>query len=234
MKTKNIVILLSITAVIIISIFIFLKKEKREQQSQQNNMNAIQNEKKVEKEIIDKEKYKVQEFKQKKSNLKILYEEKGFKNVLMNASQQKVPSETQWYFAENILAIDKNHFNNLMKEVLWEDENFYYVSSKSDKIHNSPEHFNPNYSLVVYDKNTSTVGVINGYFIIVLNDNITDKKRFENQYDIQIISSYPKDRILVARAVKNSNIMNTFKNLKAHLKVKNINIEIITQFPKAE
>ena len=147
---------------------------------------------------------------------------------------QKVPSKANWYFASNVLAIDKKYFKNLKAEILWGDENFYYVTNSSNKVHNSFEHFNPEYSLVVFEKNNSTVGVVNGYFIIVLNDNIKNKKYFENHFNLDVISSYPKEKIIVARARKNTNIINTFSNLKSYSMIKNLEIEVITEFPKAE
>ncbi len=206
----------------------------KEQQLQQENKSIVQKEKSIELGFIEKEKQKTQNLKQKKSNLKVIYDEKNFKDFLNNSSHQKVPNEYQWYFASNILAIDKIYFKNFTKKVLWEDENFYYLSNYSDKIRNSYEHFNPKYSLVSYDKKNSLIGVVNGYFIILLNEDIADQKRFERQYKIKIISFYPIGKVLIARAVKNSNILNIYKNLKTHKKIKNLSIEIITHFPKEE
>ena len=160
------------------------------------------------KEIVSKKTNKIQESKQKDSLVKLKYSETNFKNFLRNSLLQKVPSKVYWYFASNVLAIDKKYFKNLKAEILWGDENFYYVTNSSDKIYNSFEHFNPEYSLVVFEKNNSTVGVVNGYFIIVLNDNIKDKIYFENQFNLDVISSYPKEKIIVARARKNTNIIN--------------------------
>ena len=235
MKSKLILILVMLSLLVVIGIIIFFKNKPKSTELPQVNTVAEQKEEILKKEeILEKEEKINKETNKQFSTIKIKYNEDKFKIFLKSSSHQKIPNTSSWYFASNVLAIDKNYFKNLTKEVLWKDENFYYIANISDKIHNSFDHFNPEYSLVVFDKNNSTVGVVNGYFILSLNANIEDKKYFENQYNVNIISTYSKEKIIVARAKKNTNLVNTFSHLKSNSTIKDLEIEIITDFPKAE
>ncbi len=130
-----------------------------------------------------------------------------------------------------MFAVDKKYFKNNNLEVLWEDKHLYYINN-NENSENSLSSFNPNYSLVVYDKDTSTVGIVNGYFIIKLKQKINDIKGFENQSHVNVISSYPDYNIIVARAKEKSNINDIFNILKVNTSIKEAKIEVIDQFPE--
>ncbi|WP_186648900.1 hypothetical protein [Fluviispira vulneris] len=159
------------------------------------------------------------------------FKESEFKVFLKKSTNKKIPATNNWSFVKNVLAIDKKYLKDPNKKILWEDDNFYYVRTNSSNMNGSYEHFNPNFSLVAFQKETSSVGIFNGFFIVELKQKINDLLAFETQNNVKIISSYPKSNILVLRAREKSNILQTLDTLKINPNIKNSNLEIITDFP---
>ncbi|MBX9838315.1 MAG: hypothetical protein K2X69_08340, partial [Silvanigrellaceae bacterium] len=218
----------------IIGILIFKNNKTSNITYQQNDISSTNKGQLTKQKIITQSSNQNQEKNKQNILIKPIYNEKSFKNLLKNYTHQKIPNTNNWYFVSNVLAIDKNYLKNKEIQILWEDNNFYYISNSSNEVQNSFEQFNPNYSLVAFEKNNSIIGIINGYFFIELNNNITDHKYFENHYNVNIISSYQNEKIIIARAKRNTNIINTFSNLKSNTSIKSLNIEVITEFPKLE
>ncbi|BBH52709.1 hypothetical protein [Fluviispira sanaruensis] len=254
MNYKIIIILLFVILLTFIGFKVFKKDEKIENKIVEDKIleQSLQSNSKVEIEINNKPTELIKEqkeilskapknrfekdmriFEEKYKNMhkNVEFKESEFKVYLKKEAHKKIPTLNNWSFVNNVLAMDKKDLKDPNKKILWEDDNFYYVRTNSSNLNGSYEQFNPKFSLVAFQNDTSTVGIVNGFFIIELKQKINDIYAFEAQNHVKLISSYPKSKIIVVRAKENSNILQTLQSLKANPNIKNSNLEIITGFP---
>lgn len=169
---------------------------------------------------------------EKKSIVKLKYNEHEFKNYLKKSIEDKVPGSKNWYFSSKVIAVDKRSFKDSKPEIFWEDKHFYYISSKSLNSSGSFTSFNPSHSLVAFDKNSLDVGIVNGFFILQLKNKIENVEHFENQYHVDFQSFYSGSNIMIVRAKEKSNLIRISKELEKNPSVKSLNIEVISDFPE--
>ncbi|APJ02616.1 hypothetical protein [Silvanigrella aquatica] len=159
------------------------------------------------------------------------YNEISFKNYLKKISKKTVPGTHEWLLAPKTLAIEKKKIIKFDSQILWEDENFYYINEGEYGIKGTGKNYNPNYSLVAIDKDTLEIGIINGYFILKLKEIENNPKQFAKNHGVKFISYYPKSNTMIIRMENGTNITETFHNLKQSPSIKNVDVEVLDGFP---
>ena len=204
------------------------KKENIANQSNQNEGNLNKNAKNISM-LLGNSLSKNQFFHEK-----TIYNKQEFKSYLAKNLYGKVPSENSWYFVKNVTVIplQEKLKENKIINILWQDKNTLYIKNDLNAMKGDYEKFNIEFPLVAFNKENNKIGIVNGHFIISQNHPIENFKTFEEKHHIKIISSYPTDNVVVARALNGSNLSDIYNTLKVDPTVKNANIEVMHDFPE--
>lgn len=222
MKKKNILFIL----ILIFLCFLVLFYYKNEDSRHKISLNELKNPEKQEIKIDNKNtKNSLEHETSLKNEVKTKYNDKEFKKFLKQNALIKVPNSQNLFFVDHISVIEKRESNNPPKEeVLWQDRNYFYISSA-----NSHSNFSQKSSLVLFNSDTSNATITNGFFIISFEKDLGDISFIEKKYQVNKISLYVSDKILIVRAKENTNIIHIYENLKSEKLFKTINLEIINK-----
>lgn len=249
MSLKKILIILILSLFIIGIFIVFSKKIKSKSQNsgqeQTFNVPGAQpnekgNSKKEEITKSDNSKLKENEMKEElfankierfnpSDNLQIKTKytnQEDFIDYLKKRSNFKMSNKFNYFFVDNVVAVPKDQFNS-KKEYLWMDnKNIYYNSSSTY------QNYDHNKYVVLVDKKTKTFALSNGMYVLKYNNSIGNWQEIENKFNVKIVSNFENDKILIVRANKHSNLLDTYKNLKNAKVFSSVELELTSSYEK--
>lgn len=149
-----------------------------------------------------------------------------FINYLRNKANFKVPNKFNYFFVDNVVAVPKDKYNS-KKDYLWQDnKNIYYNSSSTF------QNYDHNKYVVIVDKKIKTLALSNGMYVLKYNNSIINAHEIENKFNVKVISNFASDKLLIVRANKHSNLLDTYKNLKNSKVFNSVELELTSSYLK--